>query len=203
MPSRDDRRAALILLGLAATGLALRLVVATDVPPGGIAFRAGAGGRPSRDSVAERAARLVRPLRRDEKIDVDRAPAEELVRLPRIGPALAARIVADREANGAFGSLEVLDRVSGVGPAVLKAIGRHASFSGMPRRSVPKVGKPSLNTASVEELARLPGIGPVRARAIVEDRVRRGLFRRLEDLERVAGIGPGTVAALRGRVRVP
>jgi competence protein ComEA len=61
----------------------------------------------------------------------------------------------------------------------------------------------SLNTASEAELAQLPGIGAIRAAAIVADRKRQGPFRQLDDLTRVSGIGEGTVARLRGRVRVP
>jgi hypothetical protein len=47
----------------------------------------------------------------------------------------------------------------------------------------------------------LPGIGAVRARAIAEARARRP-FCRLEDLERVAGIGEGTLRRLRPWLRV-
>jgi len=61
----------------------------------------------------------------------------------------------------------------------------------------------SLNLASAEELERLPGIGPVLARRIVEDRGRNGQYRRLEDLVRVKGIGPKTLERLRPHVRVP
>jgi competence ComEA-like helix-hairpin-helix protein len=56
------------------------------------------------------------------KVDLNRAGAEELASLPRIGPALAARLVADRELHGSFLRVEDLDRVRGVGPGVLLAI---------------------------------------------------------------------------------
>ena len=51
------------------------------------------------------------------------------------------------------------------------------------------------NTASVGSLIRLPEIGPRRAQAIVEYRARPGSipFRRLDDLERISGIGAGIV----------
>ena len=51
------------------------------------------------------------------------------------------------------------------------------------------------NTASEEELRRLPGIGPTLAGAIIEER-RRGDFRSPEGLERVPGIGPATYARI-------
>ena len=63
-------------------------------------------------------------------VDIDRASAAELESLPRIGPALAARIIAEREANGAFGSFEALEsRVKGVGPAMIKSLQGKATFS--------------------------------------------------------------------------
>lgn len=55
-------------------------------------------------------------------IDLDRASVSELERLPGIGPVLAARIVADRDARGPFGSPDGLLRVSGVGPRTLARI---------------------------------------------------------------------------------
>lgn len=54
----------------------------------------------------------------------------------------------------------------------------------------------NLNLASVADLRVLPGIGSVRAEAIVLERVRNGPFRGIEDLVRVDGIGPETVAEL-------
>lgn len=49
------------------------------------------------------------------RIDLNRAPAADLEALPGIGAALAARIVADREARGPFSSVDDVTRVSGVG----------------------------------------------------------------------------------------
>ncbi|MEZ6235673.1 MAG: ComEA family DNA-binding protein [Phycisphaerales bacterium] len=54
-----------------------------------------------------------------------------------------------------------------------------------------------INTASAAELELLPGIGPSRARAIVEDRRANGAFRSVDDLDRVPGIGSATVDGLR------
>lgn len=62
-------------------------------------------------------------------IDMDRAGIAELDRLPGIGPALAARIVADREARGPFGSIEGLQRVRGVGPALARRVQPYVTFS--------------------------------------------------------------------------
>ncbi|WP_110685295.1 ComEA family DNA-binding protein [Salinicola aestuarinus] len=51
----------------------------------------------------------------------------------------------------------------------------------------------NVNQASVESLASLPGIGEVKAQAIVDERETHGAFESLEDLTRVSGIGPKTV----------
>ncbi|HZG43839.1 MAG TPA: helix-hairpin-helix domain-containing protein, partial [Longimicrobium sp.] len=58
-----------------------------------------------------------------------------------------------------------------------------------------------VNTASAEELAALPGIGPSLAGRIVAWRTRNGRFRSPEALEEVPGIGPSTVLRLRPRIR--
>ncbi|HEY8394856.1 MAG TPA: ComEA family DNA-binding protein [Thermaerobacter sp.] len=53
------------------------------------------------------------------RVDINRASAAELEQLPGIGPALAERIVADREVNGPFRRPEDLTRVAGIGEKTL------------------------------------------------------------------------------------
>lgn len=66
------------------------------------------------------------------------------------------------------------------------------------RRSAPLAPGERLdpNTASEEELDRLPGIGPAAARAIVASRIAEGPFGDVGALTRVRGIGPATVERL-------
>jgi competence protein ComEA len=74
-------------------------------------------------------------------------------------------------------------------------------FAGDPTGSVP--AEPiDLNAAGLAALDSLPGIGPATARAILEERARRGGFRSTRDLLRVPGIGEGRFARLKDRVRV-
>ena len=59
-----------------------------------------------------------------------------------------------------------------------------------------------LNDATLEDLRRLPGIGPKRAAAVFALRSKLGRFHRVEDLLRVKGIGRTTLKRLRPLVRV-
>jgi len=130
----DDRRAALLLAALALAGAAVRFVLSPspDSPPGDVQLQSHT---PSRGAdlreTARRAASLARPLQSGERIDLDRADVTEITRLPRIGPALAQRIVAWRAEHGPIGSLARLDSVSGVGPHLLDALRPWVTFSGV------------------------------------------------------------------------
>lgn len=57
-----------------------------------------------------------------------------------------------------------------------------------------------VNTATLEELQRLPGVGPAIARAILEYRTQKGRFSTLQDLLKVKGIGPKKLESLRDHV---
>jgi len=121
----DERRAALLLASLALAGASVRFLLSPSPTsaPGDVQLQSS---NPSRSGdlqeIARRAASLARPLAPGERIDLDHADVTEITRLPRIGPALAQRIVAWRAQHGAFGSLERLDSVPGIGAKLLDAI---------------------------------------------------------------------------------
>jgi len=171
--------------------------------------------------------RRSRPLAEGERIDPNRAPPAELDRLPGVGPAVADRIVAEREEGGAFRSAAELDRVRGIGPATVRRLEPHLDFSAAPpatlvrtrrasgtRRSRPITlpDPPSgasaaaplidLNRATVDELQSLRGVGPVLAERILVFRREKGRFRAVDELLEVRGVGPATLERLRPRVRV-
>ncbi len=71
----------------------------------------------SRGSSSSRSTARSAPPRNSGPIAINRASAKELEALDGIGPVLAARIIAYRNANGPFVTLEALLEVSGIGPA--------------------------------------------------------------------------------------
>jgi competence protein ComEA len=167
-------------------------------------------------------------------IELNRATADELDRIPGIGPAKARAIIATRDRLGGFSSIGQLRQVSGIGPKVLekirpylrivppaqipdaasthplrlqvnpekeqKAAAKNVSTpAGSP---APPASRININTAGVEELDQLTGIGPALARRIVEDRRRRGPFQRPEHLIRVSGIGPKTMEKILPQITI-
>ncbi len=62
------------------------------------------------------------------------------------------------------------------------------------------VGVVNVNTANLDELQLLPGVGPTRAKAILAQRKSQGGFRRIEDLQDVKGIGEAMLKKLRPHV---
>jgi competence protein ComEA len=58
----------------------------------------------------------------DGRVNINTADESALDTLPRVGPALAQRIIAWREANGGFGSVDDLLSVTGVGEATLAGL---------------------------------------------------------------------------------
>jgi len=61
-------------------------------------------------------------------------------------------------------------------------------------------GVVNVNTATVEQLELLPGVGTVRAQAIVDYRKEHGAFEKVEDLVAVKGIGLTALERLRPHV---
>jgi competence protein ComEA len=165
MPTPGERKAllflgAVVVLGAGARGAA---VIRSDRPSDAAARRAldaqiqavdsarqqvankkkvrkKGGGRRSKAAQSSGSAAPGRQAIPDEPvipaiIDIDIASAAEIETLRGVGPALAARIVADRDSLGPFGSSDELQRVRGIGPALAKRIAPQATFSLFPRHS--------------------------------------------------------------------
>jgi competence protein ComEA len=163
------------------------------------------------------------------RIDLNRADRAELLQLPGVGPNLAERIETYRRDNGGFRSVEDLRHVYGIGPATLvrlrpwvcvedaedepdmeiaavsvKPAGTSAKRPPAPAASKKAAGATEtidVNTASAEELRKLPGIGPKMSQAIIDERDR-APFKSVDDLRRVHGIGAKTLDRLRPYITV-
>jgi competence protein ComEA len=68
--------------------------------------------------------------------------------------------------------------------------------------SLPAMAAVDLNSASEADLQKVKGIGPVKAKAIVDYRGKNGPFKSVDELDKVKGFGPGTLKQIRNDVTV-
>ena len=76
------------------------------------------------------------------------------------------------------------------------------SSADSPQAAVPSKSKININTASIELLDTLPGIGPSFAQRIIDYRNEHGSFRSIDELTNVKGIGPKTLEKMRDEITV-
>ena len=121
---------------------------------------------------------------------------------PRVNDAIVA---AGGLAEGADTSgINLAARLSDGEKVHVPLVGEASQAGAEPASDAPggSDGPVNLNTATVEELDELPGVGEATALAIVEDRERNGPFSSPEDLMRVSGIGEKKFEKLEGLVGV-
>jgi comEA protein len=152
-------------------------------------------------------------------ININTADARALDALPGIGPSKARAILAYRDSHGPFDSVDDLTNVKGIGQKTVERLRGFATVAGdsgssrLPTASIvpppAAVNAPEskggsaqidINRAGPDELERLPGIGPSKARAIISWRQTNGGFSRIDQLIEVKGIGPRTLEKLRSLV---
>ncbi len=149
MPTPAERQALVFLAVVLSLGTGVRIVRGRAPAPtpsarealagqlaavdSAIATRGRRGRRPAPLSPSSPSSPSSSPVRSRPtvaRVDLDTAPESVLVTLPGIGPALAQRIIRDRERHGAFGSLTALTRVGGIGERSAARLAPHVTFSG-------------------------------------------------------------------------
>ncbi len=75
-------------------------------------------------------------------------------------------------------------------------------LTGAEKKSPNKTGQININTAGVDQLSKLPGIGAKKAERIISFRKKNGRFRKTRDIMKVKGIGEKTYKKFAGRIRV-
>ena len=152
MPTPGERKALLFFSIVLALGTSTRAFHAlrgrspTDLPaPNALERQIKAADSARRAGVhkPKREKKQKSPPAPAGKVDLDVATEKEIEALRHVGPALAKRIVADRDSFGPFGSLDGLRRVKGVGPSMVGKLDSAVTFSLVPRPTNTVISRPS------------------------------------------------------------
>jgi competence protein ComEA len=76
-----------------------------------------------------------------------------------------------------------------------------ALLAALPARPASAAGEVNINTASQEELVALPGVGPAKAKAIIDYRTAHP-FKSVDEVKNVRGIGDHLYESLKGKITV-
>jgi len=116
----------------------------------------------------------------EEKVDLNKATAEQLRRVNGVGEKLSKRIVAYRDKHNGFISEVELTEVWGLSPEVINRIKNH--FVVKTPKAVITI---NLNTASRDELVKIPYLDYINVSHIIEQRTLREGFKSFEELTKV------------------
>jgi len=86
--------------------------------------------------------------------------------------------------------------------AMLVVDGQQVNVPGIVDTSHVNAGRVNINTATLDELDNLPGIGPTAAQAILDYRLEHGPFQVIQEIQNVPGIGPATFAVIQNYISV-
>lgn len=144
-------------------------------------------------------------------VNINTASLEELQQLPGIGSTKAMYIVQYRSVYGDFADINEIKNVNGIGEGVFAEIRDYITVGNVSPRPVentpqapeePEEIYVDLNTATKSELCKIPGIGTVKAQAIIDYREANGDFYSIEEIKNVSGIGDKTFESIREYIYV-
>lgn len=130
------------------------------------------------------------------------------VKAPDVYELNEGSIVKDalEKAGGPLGSADLvainLARKINDGEEVVVPYKQSSSGASIDSVATPSNGKININTATKSQLVNLPGIGDVKAQAIIDYRTKNGNFKRIEDIVNVSGIGEKTFESLKDLITV-
>ncbi|MCD6578775.1 helix-hairpin-helix domain-containing protein [bacterium] len=150
-----------------------------------------------------------------QKVDINKANKEELISLPRVGPATAENILNYRKTHGAFKTIHDIVNVPRIGEKTFEKMASYIMVSGeviksnTPNEKVEKSSENvsnnnliNINTASSKELETLPRVGPKTAQNIINYRNENGAFKTIHDITNVPRIGEKTFQNLKPHIMV-
>jgi competence protein ComEA len=183
----QDRRRALAVAVVAVVALALA---------GRMLLRPGRASVPPPIRVARTAA-----APKPAQLFVDVVGA---VRRPGLYRVRSGARVADAvaRAGGPTGKaqLELLNLAALVADGEQVVVPRRGAAAVAATGAAAPTGPVHLNSATLEQLDALPGVGPVTAQKIIDYRTQHGGFGSVDELDAVSGIGPARLADLRSAV---
>jgi len=143
---------------------------------------------------------------------------EEVILLPTATPGMLTVYVSGAVATPGVYSLPEGSRVeaavtaaggllpgaeaNNINLAMLVTDGQQINVPGIVDTSHVNAGRVNINTATVDELDALPGIGPTTAQSIVDYRLQHGPFQVIQEIQNVPGIGPATFAVFQDYISV-
>lgn len=154
-------------------------------------------------------------LDKDKRVifDIKTINRQELISIPKIGEKTADLILTHRDF---FTDIEDLMTIKGIGRKTFEKIKPY--FIPFGKSSIARQqkedstlayfekdveeGKIDINSAQIEELMLLKGIGESKAKAIVEYRIQHGAFNSLQDILKVKGIGAKTLSMFENQIKI-